>query len=62
MRKEQAQVNQQLLQVIQNMQSENRELKDKLFDQQVKEQVGGADARDMLIPTIGAAALSSADT
>ena len=44
------------------MQSENRELKDKLFDQQVKEQVGGADARDMLIPTTGAAALSSADT
>ena len=44
------------------MQVENRELKDKLFDQQVKEQVGGGDARGMLIPTMGAAVLGSADT
>ena len=37
MRQDQAQVNQQLLQVIQNLQAENRELKDKLLDHKMNE-------------------------
>ena len=41
MRKDQAQVNQQLLQVIQTLQQENRELKDKLLEFKDREQQSG---------------------
>lgn len=47
MRKDQAQVNQQLLQVIQTLQQENRELKDKLLEFKDREQQSGDHSQGM---------------